>query len=165
MQAPPNVETPPPCGYGDGAQEIDQAGYRIDLSNKPSHAEAQDVLTALLHPPTRVPGVPFTGLYSVSFRGEFVVKGSRNPECDLALALFSRGITGSVQIIDANTGAHRSTIPSVEKAAGFTVEEGDTGPRFVKRRQRCVDRPLTAETDKPVVRVPHRLPIDGMAHP
>jgi hypothetical protein len=79
-------------------------------------------LVAALHPPPLKPG--YRNVYSVTFRGERIVTRSRDPEHDLVRALVARGITGSVKILDAVTGRHRSTIPDIEKAARFTVEEG-----------------------------------------
>jgi hypothetical protein len=84
-------------------------------------------------------------VWQVEFDGESVVVGSRDPECDLARALLARGITGTITILDGNTGKPR-TFVNIEKAARLTVEEGPNGPRFVKRRQTRVDRSLTAES-------------------
>jgi hypothetical protein len=78
-------------------------------------------------------GVRYTGKYAVSFRGELIVTGSRDPECALARGLRARGITGKVKVIDADTGKHRSTV-DIQKAAKVTAEEGPCGPRFVKYR-------------------------------
>jgi hypothetical protein len=50
------------------------------------------------------------------------------------LELLARGVTGSVRIIDANTGKHRTTVPDIERAARYTVKEGANGPRFVTAR-------------------------------
>lgn len=84
-------------------------------------------------------------LYDVHFCGELIVRGSRNPECDLARALLAKGITGTVTIHDSNTGKPR-TFVNIEKAARLTVEEGPNGPRFVKRRQTRVDRSPPGES-------------------
>jgi hypothetical protein len=65
----------------------------------------------------------------VTFDGEVVVKGSRDPETDLARALLAKGITGMVKVLDANTGKHRSTV-NIEKAAKLRADYLRT--RFVK---------------------------------
>lgn len=88
--------------------------------------------------------------YSVSFRGEFLVRNSRDPECDLARALLDRGIDGIIRVIDANSGRHRTTV-NIEKAAKLTVEEGPYGPRFVKRKT-VVDRASAGKTKRGGVR-------------
>ena len=62
-------------------------------------------------------------LYSVQVDGELIVQDSPEPHFDLARALLARGITGSVKIIDAATGAHRTTIPDIAAAALVTVRE------------------------------------------
>jgi hypothetical protein len=62
---------------------------------------------AHLHPPIRKTGVRYTGRYSVTFDGETVVKGSRDPETDLARALLAGCIIGMVMVMDANTKKHR----------------------------------------------------------
>lgn len=73
-------------------------------------------------------------LYDVDFNGEIVVADSKDAECELARALQARGITGSVTLLDANTGKPRITI-NIEKAAKLTVQETRShGPRFVKWR-------------------------------
>ena len=95
-------------------------------------------MKALLHPPTRKTGIPYNGRYDVSFDGEIIVKGSRDPEPDLARALLAKGITGTIAVHDANTGKHRSTV-DIEKAAKVRTEERPHGPRFVKYQQAVVD--------------------------
>jgi hypothetical protein len=54
--------------------------------------------------------------YAVSMDGQKIVEDSGDPECDAARALLVRNITGVVKLLDANTGAHRSTV-NIEKAA------------------------------------------------
>jgi hypothetical protein len=104
------------------------------------------VKIAHLHPPIRKTGVRHSGRYSVTFGGETVVEGSRDPEADLARALLAKGITGIVTILDANTGKHRTTV-NVEQAAEIRTEEGPYGPRFVRFRETVVERPYTGEDD------------------
>ena len=70
-------------------------------------------------------------LYNVVFDGDLVLEGSRDPECDLARILLSRGYSGVVTMLDGITGTPR-TIISVEKAAQVTAVEGPNGPKFVK---------------------------------
>jgi hypothetical protein len=48
------------------------------------------MIEAYLHPPIHKDGVPYTGRYAVTFNGETVVSGSRDPETDLARALLAR---------------------------------------------------------------------------
>jgi hypothetical protein len=84
--------------------------------------------------------------YSVRFDNELVVRGSREPEFDLACVLLARGITGSITLKDGSTGKSR-TIINIERAAPLSVEEGPNGPRFVKRRQTCVARAQAGEMD------------------
>jgi hypothetical protein len=107
---------------------------------------------AYLHPPAHREGVPYTGRYDVTLDGEIIVKGSRDPEHDLARALLARGITGHVKMIDADTGRHRTTV-NIEKAANLTVEESArVGPRLRTWRpypktahQLCAEASPTAE--------------------
>ena len=105
----------------------------------PPHQGAQGShnLIAELHSPVRQTGVRYTGKYAVSFRGEYIVTGSRGPECDLARALLARGITGKVKVLDAETGKHRSNL-DIQKAAKVKAEEGPSGVRFVKYRAQTV---------------------------
>jgi hypothetical protein len=84
--------------------------------------------------------------WNVEFDGEIVIVGSRDPEFDFARILVARGLTGSVKILEGKTGKLRSTITDIVKAADLCTEEGPHGPRFVKRRQRRVDRAQAAET-------------------
>ena len=73
-------------------------------------------------------------LYDVEFNGEIVVRDSKDAECDLARALQGRGFKGTVRVLDANTGKHRSTV-NIAKAAKLTVQENRSeGLRFVKWR-------------------------------
>jgi hypothetical protein len=70
--------------------------------------------------------------YDVRFGGELIVHGSRDPECDLARVLLAKGMTGTVTILDGNTGKPRSFV-NIEKAARLTMrEDRSSGPRFVK---------------------------------
>jgi hypothetical protein len=108
------------------------------------------VIFAYLHPPIRKVEVPYTGRYDVHFDGETVVKGSRDPETDLARALLAKGITGTVMVMDANTGQHRTTV-NIEAAAKPRTEEGPYGPRCVRFRETVVERPHTGEENYSVV--------------
>ena len=89
----------------------------------------------------------------MTFDGETVVKGSRDPETELARALLARGITGTVMVQDANTGKHRTTV-NVEKAAKLRTEEGPYGPRFVRLGETVVERPHAGEDDLVVPTMP-----------
>jgi hypothetical protein len=79
-------------------------------------------MKAYLYQPIRKSRFRHTGRYSVTFDGETVVKGSRDPETDLARALVARGITGMVMVLDADTGEHRTTV-NIEKAAKLRTVE------------------------------------------
>jgi hypothetical protein len=70
------------------------------------------------------PGAPRDDyyVYDVTFDGETIVAGSRGPECDAARVLLARGVTGSLVILDANTGKLRTTV-NIEAAAKLTVAE------------------------------------------
>jgi hypothetical protein len=89
--------------------------------------------------------------YDAHFDGEVVVEGSRDPETDLARILLSRGITGKVMVLDANTGKHRSTV-DIEKAAKVSAVESLCGPKFVKWRP--LERPYAGEDDLVVPTIP-----------
>ena len=93
-----------------------------------------------LHPP-----ISGSGNYSVSFNGKVLVASSRDPEFDACRALLARGIRGKVKVVDGNTGRHRSTV-DIELGAKLTCEEGPSGPRFVKYRERRVARSHRPET-------------------
>ncbi|MGC2410436.1 MAG: hypothetical protein WA441_10700 [Methyloceanibacter sp.] len=107
-------------------------------------------------------GVPYSGRYGVSFRGEMIVENSRDPELDAARALLARGITGRLNFLDANTGKPRLILKDIEKAAKLTVREDKRrGPRFVKWqplpqtvRQSGEGRSQTAETDQAGIKTP-----------
>ena len=72
--------------------------------------------------------------YDVTFRGETIVRHSRDPEHDLARALLSRGHLG-VTVNDGRTRAPR-TIVNIEKAARLRVsEESRDGLRTRKWHQ------------------------------
>jgi hypothetical protein len=66
--------------------------------------------TLLKETRTNKEGVRYKGRYSVEFGGDLIVEVSRDPEHDLARALLSRGITGKVTMLDANTGKPRTII-------------------------------------------------------
>jgi hypothetical protein len=54
--------------------------------------------------------------------GKLLVESSRDPECDAARALLTRGITGVLTLCDGKTGNPR-TIIDIEKAAKLRVSE------------------------------------------
>jgi hypothetical protein len=81
----------------------------------------------------------------VDFGGETVVKGSRDPETDLARALLAKGITGMVMVMDANTGKHRTTV-NIEAAAKLRTVESGSCPRF-RKVEACAESPPTGEDD------------------
>jgi hypothetical protein len=92
--------------------------------------------------------------YFVTFDGEIVLKGSRDPEPDLAHVLLARGITGHVKVLDANTGKHRSTV-NIETASKVRSEIGHS-LRFAKYRETSVAPPPAGEDGQPGV--PHCPP-------
>ena len=102
-------------------------------------------LVATLHPPLRKTGVCYTGRYSVSFRGQLIVDGSHDPECDLARTLVARGFNGFVTMLD-EAGRPRSRI-SIEKVVGLCTKEGPHGPYFAKAGQTLSDRPYGPGSD------------------
>src|SRR6185295_12170229 len=65
----------------------------------------------------------------VSIDGLRIVEDSRDPECDAARALLARNITGVVKLLDANTGAHRSTV-NIDKAARLRTYDDSRGLGF-----------------------------------
>lgn len=90
------------------------------------------MIYARLHPPVHKEGVPYTGRYAVEFNGEVIVKGSRDPETDLARALLARSVTGKLTLVDAYTLKPRTVI-DIEKAAKLRArEDRRSGPRFTK---------------------------------
>jgi hypothetical protein len=54
--------------------------------------------------------------YDVLLEGKIIVSHSRDPEHDLARALFAWGIKGVVRVIDGTTGRVRSRV-NIQKAA------------------------------------------------
>ena len=144
-----------PIGNPDSA-DTSQIGFSASepIENR-GPQEPKTVLVARLHPPIRKTGVRFTGRYDVTFDGETVVEGSRDPETDLTRALLARGITGTVMVLDANTSRHRTTV-NIEAAAKLRTEEGPYGPRIVSLRETAVERPYTGEEDL----VLHAMPGD-----
>ena len=66
-------------------------------------------------------------LYNVTLDGELVLERSRDPECDLARFLLSRGIAGKVTMHDGKTGKPR-TIVDIGKAS--KVYADDNAMRF-----------------------------------
>jgi hypothetical protein len=112
------------------------------------------MLTARLHPPVHREGIPYTGRYCVEFEGDLIVQGSRDPEHDLARALLSRGLTGKVTLLDANSGKPRTVI-DIAKAAELCVsEESRDGLRIRKYRGSPDSTPPTAEDEVTLVTMP-----------
>ena len=86
-------------------------------------------------------------VYSVICEGQLLVERSRDPECDAARALLAKGITGKLTMLDGKTGIPR-TIIDIEKAAGLTVKEGPSGPRFHKAQEACANSPYSPEDEQ-----------------
>ena len=100
-------------------------------------------LTAELFPLWK-PGEPYTNNYNVVFDGDLIVE-RRDPETDLARALQARGYSGTVIMLDGNTGKPRTLI-NIEKAEKVTAVEAGSGPRFQKYRpERPLEWPYTGE--------------------
>jgi len=116
------------------------------MRNNPQESK---ICKAYLYPPTRKTVIAYTGRYQVEFDGDLIVEDSRDPECDLARALQSRRVSGMVEVIDAITGSHRSTV-NIKKAASLRTAETGTWPRF-RRAETYAERPFAGETDLPVV--------------
>ena len=69
-------------------------------------------------------------LYDVMLDSKIVVSDSHDPECELARALLSRGITGIAEVIDDETGRTRSRV-NIEAAARITARD-DPVVRFLR---------------------------------
>lgn len=135
-----NVESDFPVEAQDGrGQNLASESLENQGLREPEIEESRGGV-AYLHPPIRKTGVPYTGRYQVEFDGDLIVEDSRDPETDLARALLSRGMTGMVKVLDANTKKHRTTI-NIEKAAKLRTVEGPHGPRFVAYQETRLDRP------------------------
>ena len=70
-------------------------------------------------------------LYTVSYLGEVIVRGSTQPALDAARILHGRGLTGLLEMLDATSANYRFRI-GITNAARLTIEEGDRRPRIVK---------------------------------
>jgi hypothetical protein len=130
--------------------EVNLANNPARVFDLPKRNDVPQVIFAYLHPPIRKVGVAYTGRYSVTFDGETLVEGSRDPETD---ALLDKGIVGTVMVLDVITGTHRTTV-NIEAAAKLRTEAGPYGPRFVRFRETVVGRPHTGEDDLVVPTMP-----------
>ena len=103
------------------------------------------------------PGRQYVYFYDVLVDGDLIVKGSSDPECDLARALLARGLTGVGTVFDGMTGKPRTSV-NIEKAARVMVrEDRGKGPCFTKLRtmRESGDGPrYTAEDEAPGVSLP-----------
>jgi hypothetical protein len=106
-----------------------------------SNLQHQKIIKAYLYPPIRKTGVPYSGRYHVEFDGNLIVDDSRDPECDLARALLSRRITGTVEVIDAITGTHRCTI-TIGRQPACELWRQEHGPASVGLRHMQSGPPL-----------------------
>ena len=88
--------------------------------------------------------------WHVEFDGELIVKDSNDPECDAARALLSRGITGTLVLLDPRSGKPRLYL-NIEKAAGLRVKEG---PLRLAPKESRPERAPTAETGSDGMSVP-----------
>ena len=71
------------------------------------------------------------GRYAVRLGDEVIVEATRDPEHDAARALLARGITGPMVTTRAN-GVPCMRFASIEGMAGFSMEEGPSGPKRVR---------------------------------
>jgi hypothetical protein len=114
-----------------------EASLGEDTGNSPNPARIRYGEAHVAYLQARAPSKPGTPrddyyLYDVTFDGEVIVTSSRVPECDAARVLLARGVTGSLAIVGADTGKHRTTL-NIEAAAKLTVAESRRhSPRFVK---------------------------------
>jgi hypothetical protein len=73
--------------------------------------------------------------YDVIWKGDVLIRRSRDPETDAARALYARGVTGKIAVRDAVTGKIR-TIVDVGKARLLrTVDRPDRGLSFGKFKE------------------------------
>lgn len=72
-------------------------------------------------------------LYDVTYQGEVIVIGSTEPCLDSARILKARGLSGKIEMWDAVLPYCRFHT-DIDKAAGLTIEEGDSLPRLRKYR-------------------------------
>ena len=67
--------------------------------------------------------------YSVEYQGEVIVSGSNNPEHDACRALLTKGVTGTLLLLDCATGKERCSI-DIERGALWLVSEDQRGFRL-----------------------------------
>ena len=120
----------PPCSPS-------EASLGEDTGDAPNPAGIRYGTAHVAYLQPRVPSKPGTPrddyyLYDVTFDGEVIVTRSRVPECDAARVLLDRGVTGSLAILDADTGKHRTTV-NIEAAAKLTVSESRRQSRKVRQ--------------------------------
>jgi hypothetical protein len=73
--------------------------------------------------------------WHVEFDGERIVTSSDDPEHDACRILAARGYTGPIEFTDGITGKLRITIPKIEVAALYRMQESARGLRLVRRRE------------------------------
>jgi hypothetical protein len=79
--------------------------------------------------------------------GERIVTSSDDPEHDACRILAARGYTGPIEFTDGITGKLRITIPKIEVAALYRMQESARGLRLVRRREGPRGSPRTAAGD------------------
>lgn len=72
-------------------------------------------------------------LYDVTYQGEVIVIGSLQPCLDSARILKAKGLTGRLEMWDTVLPYCRFHT-EIDRAAGLTIEEGDSLPRLRKYR-------------------------------
>ena len=85
-------------------------------------------------------------LYNITLDGDLIVERSRDPECDLARILLSRGVTGIVMIHDGNTGRPRTQV-NVDKMATLRARDDRRQLGFEKYREPTVFALPTGEDE------------------
>jgi hypothetical protein len=88
--------------------------------------------------------------YSVSFQGETIIPKTYNPSHDACRSLTEQGYHGALEVWGEGGTYPRIIINNIEKAAKWTVSEGEKhGPRVV--RYRPLDQTVFArEAQEPV---------------
>lgn len=114
-------ERTPDAGGVEGSGDVSSLAANDSIRDNQARTEKQ---VATLIPHWR--GGKAGYLYDVQYAGELVVTGSREPEQDAARALSAKGVTGLVEIADANTGTRRTIVNvNVAVAARYCISEGE----------------------------------------
>jgi hypothetical protein len=74
-------------------------------------------------------------LFDASYEGQIIVLGTTEPCLDAARVLKAWGLSGRLEMWDTILPSYRFQT-DIDKAAGLTIEEGDSLPRLRKYRVR-----------------------------